>query len=117
MYLLESPWRGDSNKYKRNMFFLKNNMGISMKNTQSADNCADQIDVITNFAVIMNVVIKRVKRVHCTDKHEAVVRMFCRSNKLLIHQNKSSQQLLFYWMIILSPIIRLVSVDTLYIEA
>ena len=26
--------------------------------------CADQIDVITNFAVITNVVIKRV---HCTD--------------------------------------------------
>ena len=62
-----------------------------MKNTQSADFCADQIDVITNFAVIMNVLIKRV---YCTDKHEAVVHMFCRSTKLLIHQNKSPQ--LFY---------------------
>ena len=30
------------------------------KNTQSADICADQIDVITYFVVITNVVIKRV---------------------------------------------------------
>ena len=30
-----------------------------MKNTQSADFCADRIDVITNFAVTTNVVIKR----------------------------------------------------------
>ena len=38
-------------------------MGISnKKNTRSADFCADQIEVITNFAVITNVVIKRV---HC----------------------------------------------------
>ena len=29
-----------------------------MKSTRSADFCADQIDVITNFAVITNVVIK-----------------------------------------------------------
>ena len=41
---------------------LKNNMGISMKNTRSADFNADQTDVITNFAVITNVVVKRV---HC----------------------------------------------------
>ena len=38
-------------------------MGISIKNTRSADFCADQIDVITNFAVITDVVKKRV---HCT---------------------------------------------------
>ena len=31
-----------------------------MKKKRSADFCADQIDVITNFAVIMNVIIKRV---------------------------------------------------------
>ena len=31
------------------------------KNTRSADFCADRIDVITNFAVITNVVIKRVR--------------------------------------------------------
>ena len=31
-----------------------------MKNTQSADFFADRIDVIANFAVITNVVIKRV---------------------------------------------------------
>ena len=30
------------------------------KNTRSADFCADRIDVITNFAVITNAVIKRV---------------------------------------------------------
>ena len=33
-----------------------------MKNTPSADFCANQIDVIMNFAVITNVVIKRVHR-------------------------------------------------------
>ena len=37
-------------------------MGSSMKNTQSTDICADRIDIILNFAVITNVVIKRV---HC----------------------------------------------------
>ena len=42
--------------------FLKNNMGLSIKNTRSAEFCADRIDVITNLAVITNVVIKRV---HC----------------------------------------------------
>ena len=42
--------------------FLQNNMGLSIKNTQSADLCADRIDIITNFAVVTNVVIKRV---HC----------------------------------------------------
>ena len=30
-----------------------------MKNTRTADFCADRIDVITDFAVITNVVIKR----------------------------------------------------------
>ena len=33
-----------------------------MKNTRSADFCENRIDVITNFAVITNVLIKRV---HC----------------------------------------------------
>ena len=33
-----------------------------MKNTRSADFCADRTDVITNFAVITNVVLKRF---HC----------------------------------------------------
>ena len=32
-----------------------------MKNTRSADFCADRLDFIRNFAVIMNVVIKRVQ--------------------------------------------------------
>ena len=35
-------------------------MGISMKKYTTADFCADQIDVIANFAVITNVVIKMV---------------------------------------------------------
>ena len=45
--------------------FLKNNMGISMKKKihDQLIFCADQIDVVTNSAVIMNVVIKWV---HCT---------------------------------------------------
>ena len=30
MYLLESPRRGDSNKYSKRMFFPKNNMGLSI---------------------------------------------------------------------------------------
>ena len=30
------------------------------KDTRSADSCADRIDVITNFAVITNAVIKRI---------------------------------------------------------
>ena len=38
-------------------------MRLSIKNTRSADFCADRIDVITNFAVITNAVIKRA---HCT---------------------------------------------------
>ena len=45
---------------------FKNNMElhcINGKKTRSADVWADRIDVITNFAVITNVVIKRV---HCT---------------------------------------------------
>ena len=39
----------------QNVFFLKNNMGISMKekkkNTRSADLYVDQIDVITKFSL------------------------------------------------------------------
>ena len=38
-------------------------MGLSIKkHTRFADFCADRIDVITNFAVVTNAVIKRV---HC----------------------------------------------------
>ena len=43
--------------------FLNNNMGLSMKTARPADFCADRIDVITNFAVLLNVIIKRV---HCS---------------------------------------------------
>ena len=38
-----------------------------MKNTRSADFYSDRIGVITNFAVISNVVIKRV---HCCNLNE-----------------------------------------------
>ena len=42
-------------------------MVLSMKKCmKSADFCADQIDVITNFTVITNVVIKRVHCISCT---------------------------------------------------
>ena len=61
MCLLESPCRGNSNKYTKHMFFfLKNKMGISMKKYMIRRFFPDGIDVITNFAVITNVVIKRV---------------------------------------------------------
>ena len=39
-----------------------------MKYARSADFCADRIDVITNFAVITNVVIRRLHLV-CMDKY------------------------------------------------
>ena len=52
MYLLKSPRR------------KKLHETANEKNTRSANFCADQIDVITKFAVITNVVIKRV---HCID--------------------------------------------------
>ena len=46
------------------MCFPKEKHGTANeKNTRSADFCADRIDVMTNFAVITNAVIKRV---HCT---------------------------------------------------
>ena len=59
MYLLESPRRGDSNKYPTRMFSERITWDCQCKN---ADFCADWIDVITNFAVITKAVIKRV---HC----------------------------------------------------
>ena len=45
---------GDSNtrrfqQISKTYVFFKNNMGQSMKNTQSAEFCADRIDVIMNF--------------------------------------------------------------------
>ena len=61
MYLLESPRRGVSNKYPKHMFSQRITWDCQLKNTRSADFLADRIDVITNFAVITNVVIKRVQ--------------------------------------------------------
>ena len=64
VYLLES--RGDSNKYPGRMFSYRITWDCQRKYTRSADFCADRIDVITNFAVITNVVIKRVHmKLHC----------------------------------------------------
>ena len=51
MYFLESPRQSDSNKYTKRTEEKK--WEYQWKNTQSADFCADQIDVITNFAVII----------------------------------------------------------------
>ena len=61
MYLLESPQRGDSNKYPRRIFSKGITRDCQRKYTRSADFCAARIDVITNYAVITNVVIKRVQ--------------------------------------------------------
>ena len=58
MYLLESPRQGDSFRYQKHVF-SKNNMGLSIKTSRSADFFADRIDIINNFAVITNVAIKR----------------------------------------------------------
>ena len=63
MYLVESPRRGDSNKYPKRMFSQRITWDCQCQNTRSADFLADRIDVLTNFAVITNAVIKRV---HCT---------------------------------------------------
>ena len=60
VYLLASPWRGDSNKYPKRMFSQRITWDCQWKNTRSADFCADRIDLITSFAVITNAVIKRV---------------------------------------------------------
>ena len=61
MYLLESPRRGDSNKYPKRMFSKRTTWDCLWKNTRSADFCRYRIDIITNFAVITNVVIKMVR--------------------------------------------------------
>ena len=42
------------------MFSWRIKREYQLKKTRSADFCADKVDVITNFAVITNVVIKRV---------------------------------------------------------
>ena len=58
--MLESPRRGDSNKHTKRMFSSRISWEYQCKNTRSADFCADQIDVVMNFAVMTNVVIKMV---------------------------------------------------------
>ena len=64
MYLLESPQRGDSNKYPKRMFSLRKTWGCQGKihHPLIFVQIGLRIDVITNFAVITNAVIKRV---HC----------------------------------------------------
>ena len=78
----------------------KNNMGISMqKYTIRWIFCTDQIDIITNFAVITNIVIKRV---HCRilacrrswlfcDKNPTRAdssRTYCKHSRSLIYQRQ-----------------------------
>ena len=65
MYLLELPREGDS-KYSQNVCFPEEyNENINKKNHDRLFFFffffADQIDVITKFAAITNVVIKRVR--------------------------------------------------------
>ena len=62
MYLLESPRLGNSNKDTKRMFFRRITWEFQCKITRSADFYAEGIDVITDFAVITNVIIKTV---HC----------------------------------------------------
>ena len=62
MYLLESPRRGDSNKKTKRIFSGRIKWETNENKPRSADFCADRIEVITKFAVVTNVVIKRV---HC----------------------------------------------------
>ena len=59
MYLLESPHRGDSKKYTKRVFLQNSNEKLH----DPLIFLADQIDAIKNFAVITNVVTKRV---HCS---------------------------------------------------
>ena len=68
--MLESLRRGDS-KNTQNVCFPEEEHGnINKNNTRSIAFCADQIGVITNFAVITNVVIKRV---HCMYTNKYVI--------------------------------------------
>ena len=69
MYLLDPPQRGDSKKCPRRMFSQRITRDCQQKYTRSADFCADRIDVITNVVVITNfavITIVVIKRVHCT---------------------------------------------------
>ena len=61
--MLESPRRGDSENTQNVCFPEEKNGNINKNNTRSIAFCEDQINIMTNFAVITNVVIKRV---HCT---------------------------------------------------
>ena len=81
MYVLELPRRGDSNKYTKHMFSWRIKWEYQWKHTQSADFCADQTDIITNFAVITNVVIKRV---HCINGGTFLKVCHC-SQKLILY--------------------------------
>ena len=62
-YLLESPRRGDSNKYPQHMFLgVLNTVFLSISNYLphlELRNRSIQIVVVTNFVVISNVDIKR----------------------------------------------------------
>ena len=71
-------------------------MGLLLKNTRTADFCADRIDVISNVAVITNVVIKRI---HCTllvgdadlTANRPIPLSILRCRKLLFHPTKMSR--------------------------
>ena len=69
VYLLESPRRGDSNKYTQHMFFgVLNTVFLNISNYLphlEVRSRSIQIVVITNFVVLSNV---DVKRLDCTQE-------------------------------------------------
>ena len=60
VYLLESPRRGASYNYQKRMSSLRTPWNSQRKITRSTDFCAGRIDVIRNFAVMTNAVIKTI---------------------------------------------------------
>ena len=74
--------------------FLKNNMGISMKNTRSADLCADHIDFLTNFAKNnMGILMKNTRSADlCADRID-VLTNFAKYNMGILMKNTRSADL------------------------
>ena len=60
VYLLESPRRGDSDKYPKRMFSQRITRDCQCKTMRFVYFCADWIGVVANFAILKNAIIKRV---------------------------------------------------------
>ena len=63
IYLLESPHRGDSNKYPQRMFSQRITWDCQRKNKDPLIFVQTKLTFKMNFAVITGVIIKRV---HCS---------------------------------------------------